>query len=107
MGLSLQDSSEHGKKPRLFFVCADGGSSAAGVGTGTRAFGAEVEEVGALGEQLHCVGHGRVCVEERTSIAEGVGCDVDDAHDEGATAELEGAGAQLPGGESAVRDGFA
>ena len=77
----------------LFF-----GGERGGVGAG--GFAADVEDVGAFVEHGDGLGEGafggvlgRV---EVAAVGEGVGRDVEDAHDEGSPAEREGAGAQAP-----------
>src|SRR5690606_9605930 len=51
-------------------------------GAGSGRLAADVDEVGALLDELRAVLDGTRVVEEATSVGEGVGRDVDDAHDE-------------------------
>ena len=104
VGLGLEDAFEDGEDARLLFVGADGWGCPACIGARARAFGAEVEQVGAIFYALHAAGHRSLGAQEQTAIAEGVGCDVDDAHDEGALAERERAGLELPGGDGSGGD---
>ena len=108
VGPRAQDSFKHGKQAGLLFASADGGrigrcGKIAGARTGPGALRAQVEDVGAFVEQLHGAGHGRLSVEKRTTIAEGVGGDVDHAHDQRPRAQLDRARAQLPGRCHALR----
>lgn len=65
-------------------------------GAGAGGFSADVENVCAAIEQVEAVLDGGVEAEELAAIGEAVGRDVEDAHDEGLLAELEGASAELP-----------
>ena len=83
------------------------GGERSGVGTG--GFAAEVENVGAFVEHAEGLRDGALrgvfgrVVE--AAVGEGVGCDVEDAHDEGSSAERERAGAEMPVVVSAGREG--
>ena len=50
------------------------------LGIGPRAFAADVEQVGAVGDQLQGVRDGRVAIEELAAVGKAVRRDVDDAH---------------------------
>ena len=93
---------QHRQQPRLLLFGADRGSKrdrrAARLRTGPRALRAQVQNVRAFVQQSQRVRHRRFRVEEESAIAEGIGRDVDDAHDERAAAKFERARAQLPGG---------
>jgi len=56
-------------------------------------FAADVEQVGALLDQLQTVGDGRLGGVERAAIGERVRGDVDDAHDPGTVEAQDAAGA--------------
>ena len=93
-GPFFQDGCDDGEDAGLFFVGGEGG----GVGAG--GFAADVEDVCAFVEHLYGLGEGafgdvfgRV---EEAAVGEGVGGDVEDAHDDGSLAESEGAGAKMP-----------
>ncbi len=93
-GALFEDGFDDGEDAGLLFV----GSERRGVGAG--GFAADVEYVGALVEHGEGLGEGafggmlgRV---EVAAVGEGVGCDVEDAHDEGSLAEGEDAGAEMP-----------
>jgi hypothetical protein len=51
---------------------------------GARRFAAHVDDVCALRQQLRSVGCGRAGVEPSAAVGEGVGRDIDDAHDKAA-----------------------
>ncbi len=52
------------------------------LGAWTRGFTADVEDVGAVGDQCHAVLHRVIDAAEHAAVAEGVGGHVDDAHDQ-------------------------
>ena len=83
-GFFFQDRFDDGEDAGLFFV----GGERCGVGAG--GFAAEVEDGGAFVEELEGLGEGSLgCVVRRVEVAavgEGVGCDVEDAHDDGSRA---------------------
>ena len=90
-GLFFQDSRNDGEEAQLLFVGGEGG----GIGTG--GFAAYVEDICSFGEHLCGLGEGAIGgvlgrVEE-AAVGEGVGRDIEDAHDDGPRAEREGAGA--------------
>ena len=93
-GLLRADGFDDGEDAVLLFVGQQGG----GVGTG--GFAADVEDVGSFGEHLESLGYGSFpCVfgsVEVAAIGERVGCDVEDAHDEGLPAEGQGSRPELP-----------
>ena len=96
------DAFEDRQQARLFLISGNlCGAGMASLRTGTGAFSAEVEDIGTVVDALHAVGDCGFGIEEGTAVAERVGCDVDDAHDEGAAAELHGAGTELPRRENA------
>ena len=85
VGLCLEDGVDGGKDAGLLFV----GRERSCVGAG--GFAADVEDVGSFFEHLEgliygAVGGGLWRV-EMTAVGEGVGCDVEDAHDDGPLAE--------------------
>jgi hypothetical protein len=99
-----QDSLEHGQQTGLLFFGADrwslrGAGCAACARAGAGALSAQVEQVRALVEKFERVGDGCFRMEKKAAVAEGVGRDVDHAHDQRAGAERERAGAQAPGGD--------
>ena len=57
------------------------------LGVGPRAFAADVEDVGAVGDQPQGVVDGRLRVEKLAAVGKAVGRDVDDAHQQRAAAE--------------------
>ncbi len=81
---------EDGEETRLLLGWRELGRVGAG------GFGADVEDVGAAIENIEAVLDGGVGEKELAAIGEAVGRDVEDAHDEGAIAEREGAGAETP-----------
>ena len=90
VGAGGEDGAEDGQYAGLLF----GGGDGDGVGAG--GFAAEVEDVGAFVEHCERVVEGGGGVEELAAVGEGVGRDVEDAHDERPRAEREGAGAKAP-----------
>ena len=50
------------------------------LGIRPRAFAADVEQVGAVGDQLQCMLDGRIGVEKLPAVGKAVGRDIDDAH---------------------------
>ena len=90
----LEDGFDDGEDAGLFFF----GDERGGVGAGGLA--ADVEEVGAFVEHLEGVGYGsgRLVLRrvEVAAVGEAVRGDVEDAHEEGAPAEREGASAEVP-----------
>ena len=69
-------------------------------GIGASGFASDVEDVGAFVEHGEGLGEGALGLVgdgvEVAAVGEGVGGDVEDAHDEGSVAEREGAGSELP-----------
>ena len=59
-------------------------------GAGTRGLAADIEQVGAVGDELEPVRDRGIGVEPAAAVAEGVGRDVDDAHDERRVSHLRG-----------------
>ncbi len=93
-GFFFEDGFDGWEDARLLFV----GGERCGVGAG--GFAADVENGCAFVEHLQGLlkgSFGRVArgVEE-AAVGEGVGCDVEDAHDDGSLAQGEGAGAEVP-----------
>ena len=90
----LQDGSDDGEDAGLFF----GRGKWSGVGAG--GLTADVEDVGAFVEHGEGLGEGAVGGVfggvEVAAVGEGVGRDVEDAHDEGSLTEQERAGAEAP-----------
>ena len=84
-------SFEHGQEALLLF------GSGERCGTGAGGFGSDIEDVGSGVEQMEPARDGDVGCEEAAAIGEGVGGDIEDGHEAGALAEIEGTGAQLPG----------
>jgi len=85
LGALLQDGLDDGEDAGLFFF----GGERGGVGAG--GFAADVEDIGALVEHGDGLGEGSfggvLGGVEVTAVGEGVGGDVEDAHDEGSPAE--------------------
>ena len=83
------------------------GGERGGVGAG--GFAADVEDVGTLVEHGHCLGEGSFGGVfggvEVAAVGEGVGCDVENAHDEGSLAQRQSAGAEMPVVTAAGCDG--
>ena len=102
VGALLEDGFDDGEDAGLFFF----GGEWSGVGAG--GFAADVEDVGALSSMLCLVEGpfggvlGRV---EVAAVGEGVGRDVEDAHDDGPRAEGECASAEMPVVMAAGREG--
>ena len=69
----------------------------AGARAGTGAFRAQIEEVRAFVEDLQCARNGSFRGKKQAAVAEGVGRDVDHAHNERAEPKFEGTGAEAPG----------
>ena len=94
VGSFFEDGFDDGENAGLFFV----GGERHGVGTG--GFATEVEDVGTLFEQLKGLGEGSLGGVlggvEVAAVGEGVGCDVEDAHEDGSLAQWKGAGAEVP-----------
>lgn len=93
-GFLFEDGFDDGEDAGLLFVCGERGCAGAG------GFAADVEDAGALVEHFECLCNGafggvlgRVI---EAGVGEGVGCDVEDAHDEGSVAERKSAGAETP-----------
>ena len=63
-----------------------------GLGVGAGGFAAEIEQVGTIVEELEGLSEGGWWREEVAAVREAVGRDVDDAHEERAIGEGEGAG---------------
>jgi hypothetical protein len=93
-GTSLEDGFDDGEDAGLFFFGGEG----RGVGAG--GFAPDVEDVGAFVEHRHGLGEGAfgsvLGGVEVAAVGERVGCDVEDAHDEGSAAQSECAGAEVP-----------
>lgn len=92
--LLFQDGDDDGEDAGLLFCWGE----RSGVGAG--GFAADVQDVSAFVEHLERLGEGtfggllgRV---EVAAVGEGVGCDVEDAHDKGSPAERDSAGAEMP-----------
>ena len=102
-GALLEERFDDGEDAGLFFAGGEGG----GVGAG--GFAADVEDIGAFVEHFDGLFEGAfrgvLGGVEVAAVGEGVGCDVEDAHDEGSPAEGEGAGAEMPVVMSAGREG--
>lgn len=90
VGAGFEDGAEGRENAGLFFFREDG----RGVGAG--GFAAKIEYVRAFVQHLQGVGDRSIQCEEIAAVGEGVGCEVEDAHHEGARAEREGAGAEMP-----------
>ncbi len=94
LGLRLEDGFDGGKDAGLLFA----GRERSGVGAG--GFAADVEDVGSFFEHLEGLGYGSVGSVlwgvEVAAVGEGVGGDVEDAHDDSPLAEGNGAGAEEP-----------
>ncbi len=90
LGAGGADGFEDGEETRLLL----GGREFGRVGAG--GFGANVEDMGAAIEDMEAMLDGGLGEKELAAIGEAVGRDVEDAHDEGAIAEREGAGAETP-----------
>ena len=93
-GFCFENGFDDGEDADLLFAGGEGG----GVGAG--GFAADVEDVGSFVEHLKGLGYGSVGGVfggvEVAAVGEGVGCDVEDAHDEGSLAEGKGSGAEAP-----------
>ena len=93
-GFLFEDGLDDGEDAGLFFF----GGERGGVGAG--GFAADVEDVGAFVEHGDGLGEGAfggvLGGVEVAAVREGVGRDVEDAHDEGSLAERESAGSQAP-----------
>lgn len=85
------DAFEDGNDAADFFLGRDG------LGTGAGGLAPDVEDVGALGEETQSVLDGAAGVKEMATVGEGVGGDVDDAHDEGSGADGMGDAVNEPG----------
>lgn len=85
----MEDAFDYGEQAALFFFgaddCLQGPSS---LGTGAGALGPEVEDVGTFVQQAKRVRGGRIGSEKIAAVTEGVGGNVDDAHDEGPAPDL-------------------
>ena len=99
----LQNGFDDREDAGLFFFGSEGG----GVGAG--GFAADVEEVGSFVEHLEGVidgaGGSAFAGVEVAAVGEAVRGDVEDAHEEGAPAEREGASAEVPVEVWAGREG--
>lgn len=104
-GALLQDGLDDGEDAGLLFAGGERGGVRAG------GFAADVENVGAFvehGEGLREGSFGGVLGGVKVAaVGEGIGCDVEDAHDEGARAEGKGAGVEVPVVMAAGRKGHA
>ena len=93
-GLCFEDGFDCGEDAGLLFVGGEG----SGVGAGR--FAADIEDCCAFVEHLEGLLEGSFgCVARRVeeaTVGEGVGRNVEDAHDDGLLAEGEDAGAELP-----------
>ena len=102
-GALFEDGLNDGEDAGLLFGWGERG----GVGTG--GFAADVEDVGTVVEHVEGLGEGAaggvVGGVEVAAVGEGVGSDVEDAHDKGALAKWEGAGAEAPVITWAEREG--
>ncbi len=102
-GLCFEDGGDDGEDAGLLFVGGEGD------GFGAGGFAADVEEVGAGVEHGESLGNGTLGFVgggvEVATVGEGVGGDVEDAHDAGMVAEREGAGAEAPVEEVAGGEG--
>ncbi len=79
---------EHRQQPRGLLLGRDlGGAGAVDPAARAGRLGAEVEQVGALVEQLEAVLDGALGIEKQAAVAERIGRDVDDAHDQRPSAE--------------------
>lgn len=85
------DGADDGNDAADFFFSGDG------FGAGAGGFAAEVEDVGAFGEEVEGVFDSAAGVEEAAAVGEGVRGDIDDAHDEGAGADGVGGAVDEPG----------
>ena len=102
-GLCFQDGRDDGEDAGLFFV---GGEWC---GVGPRGFATDVEDVCAFVDHLCGLGEGTfggvIGRVEEAPVREGVGRDVEDAHDDGSRAEGQGSGAEMPVVMAACREG--
>ena len=85
------DGADDGDDAADFFFGGDG------FGAGAGGFATEVEDFGAFGEEVEGVFDGAAGIEEAAAVGEGVGGDIDDAHDEGAGADGVGGAVDEPG----------
>ncbi len=99
VGAGGADGVEDGKEAGLLL----GGRERLGVGAG--GFRADIKDVGAAVEEVEAVFDGEVGGEELAGVREAVGGDIEDAHNEGALAQVEGAGAEAPGVPGARAEG--
>ena len=86
-----REAVEDGEDAAEFFGFGDGRMAGAG------GFGADVEEVGAVGLEVQGLVQGGGGVEEAAAIGEGVGGEVEDAHQAG---RRQGTGFRVQGGRS-------
>ncbi len=91
VGARLKDGFNDGQDALLFLVRGD-----RSVLAGSGGFAADVDDIRAFVEQMESMGGSDFRIEEEAAVGERVGCYVDDAHDESARAEGQGADAQLP-----------
>ena len=75
-------------------ACSSAAESGGGVGAG--GLPAEVEEIGAPVEEGEGLGQGLLFGREAIAVREGVGGEVEDAHEEGSLAEGDGAAREMP-----------
>ena len=102
-GSLFENGLDDGEDAGLLFVGGErGGVGAGGFAADVEDFSSVVEHVEGLGESA---ARGVVGGVEVAAVGEGVGGDVEDAHDEGAVAEGEGASAEAPVEVRAVREG--
>jgi hypothetical protein len=84
-GALFEDGYDDGKDAGLFFIRGEGRRVGAG------GFAADVEDIGAFVEHFYGLFErsfgGLIRGIEVAAVGEGVGCDVEDAHDEGSLAE--------------------
>jgi len=113
MWFRRENAFEDGQQASLFFLGRYGGClrcawRSPGAGARPGAFGAKIDYVCAFLQASQRVSDGGLRVEEQATVAEGVGRDVHDGHDESARAKLECAGAKLPNcrGARRVHRGF-
>ena len=94
VGFLFEDGFDDGEDAGLFFVGGEGSC------VGASGFAAQVEDVGALFEELEGLGEGSLGGVlggvEVAAVGEGVGRDVEDAHEDGPLAQRKGAGAEVP-----------
>jgi hypothetical protein len=90
-GAGAEDGFDDGEYALLF-----GGGGFGGAVAGAGGFAADVEDVCTFIEEAERMVDGLVVMEKEATVGEGVWCDVEDGHDEGAGPEREGAAWQRP-----------